>query len=128
MWRLIGGTITGAVAWLAIVTVLNLGLRYGWPEYAAVEKDMAFTLPMLVARLAESGVASVLSGAIAAAVARNRWAALFAGILWLSVFLPLHYSLWSKFPVWYHLAFLASLVILSMLGGQLIRARTRPTP
>lgn len=121
MTRLIGGTIAGAAAWLAVVTLLNLGLRYGWHDYAAVEKAMTFTLPMMIARLCESGISSIASGAIAAAVARDRRAALFSGLIWLVVFLPLHYSIWSKFPAWYHLTFLASLVILSWLGGQLVK-------
>jgi hypothetical protein len=121
--RLIGGTVAGAVAWLAIVTVINLGLRYGWHDYAAVEKAMTFTLPMMIARLCESGVSSILSGVIAAVVARDRRAALFSGLIWLLVFLPLHYSIWNKFPAWYHLIFLSSLVILSVLGGQCVRTR-----
>jgi uncharacterized membrane protein YhaH (DUF805 family) len=123
MIRLIGGTVAGAVAWLAIVTVINLGLRYGWHDYAALEKAMTFTLPMMIARLCESGVSSILSGVIAAMVARDRRAALFSGLIWLLVFLPLHYSIWSKFPAWYHLTFLSSLVILSVLGGQCVRTR-----
>ena len=123
MLRLIGGTVAGIAAWFVIVSIFNLCLRYGWHEYAAVEKAMAFTLPMMVARLSESGLSSILSGAIAAAVARDRRAALFSGLVWLIVFLPVHYSLWHRFPAWYHLAFLSSLVILSVLGGQLVRTR-----
>ncbi|MBV8800310.1 MAG: hypothetical protein JO208_10965 [Alphaproteobacteria bacterium] len=124
MWRLIGGTVAGVVAWFVTVTILNMGLRYGWHDYAAVEKAMTFTLPMMLARLSESGVSSILSGAIAAAVARNRHAALYAGLVLLLFFLPVHYMLFSKFPLWYHLVFLASLPLLSVLGGQLVRERS----
>jgi len=123
MMRLIGGVVAGAVAWFVIVTVLNLGLRYGWHDYAAVEKAMTFTLPMMIARLSESGVSSILSGMIAAMIARDRRAALYAGLVLLLVFLPFHYMIWSKFPAWYHLTFLSSLVILSWLGGQLAKPR-----
>ena len=124
MVRVIGGTIAGVIAWLGIVTVLNLGLRYGWHDYHVVEKAMTFTLPMMLARLSESGVSSVVSGAIAAKLARNERAALYAGIALLAMFLPVHYMLFSKFPLWYHLVFLASLPLLSVLGGQLVRERS----
>ena len=60
MLRLVGGVIAGIVAWIVIVTALNLGLRHGWPAYAAVEKAMAFTVPMMVARLSMSAVSSLM--------------------------------------------------------------------
>ena len=85
---------------------------------------MAFTLPMMAARLSESGVASLLSGSIAAVLGRDRLKpALIAGIVLLLFFIPVHYSLWHKFPVWYHLTFLSSLVILSVAGGRIARGR-----
>ena len=125
MARIVAGAFAGAVAWLAIVTVFNLGLRYGWHDYAAVEKAMTFTVPMMVARLCESGISSILSGAVAVLVARDRRAAWIAGLLWLLLFLPVHYSVWNRFPVWYHLTFLTSLIVLSVLGGYLVRPRRR---
>ena len=36
-------------------------------------------------------------------------------------FLPVHYNLWHKFPVWYHLAFLVTLAPLVVLGGAIHR-------
>jgi hypothetical protein len=33
-------------------------------------------------------------------------------------FIPEHVMLWEKFPVWYHLAFLLSLVPLTYVGGR----------
>ena len=126
MLRLVGGAIAGVIAWIAIVTVLNLILRYGWHDYAAVEKAMAFTLPMMIARLAVSGISSVASGGVAAWVDRGKWAPLVAGAILLLMFVPVHYSIWDKFPVWYHLTFLASLPLLSWLGGALVRRRSVP--
>jgi hypothetical protein len=125
MLRQIGGALAGIVAWIALVIALNAILRRLWPDYAAVEKTMAFTAPMMIARLSMSGVSSLLSGAIAAVLGRDRFKpALAAGIVLLLFFIPVHYSLWSKFPVWYHLTFLTSLVILSVAGG-LARGRRR---
>jgi hypothetical protein len=34
-------------------------------------------------------------------------------------FLPVHYRLLSKFPIWYHAVFLGTLVPLTILGGVL---------
>lgn len=121
--RLIGGVISGLVAWTAIVTILNLGLRYGWPDYAAVERAMTFTLPMMAARLAMSGVASLAGGFVAAAIEKGRRAPLVSGAILMLLFLPVHYNLWAKFPVWYHLTFLASLPLLGWAGGTLWRPR-----
>ena len=119
MLRMIGGVAAGLVIWMAAVTVLNLGLRHGMPGYAAVETAMTFTLPMLIARLAISAMASVASGYGATALAARRRAATITGIILLLIFLPIHYGLFDKFPLWYHLTFLASLPLLSIAGGAL---------
>jgi hypothetical protein len=42
-----------------------------------------------------------------------------AGLLLVVVFVPQHIMLWEKFPIWYHLTFLVSLVPLACLGGQI---------
>jgi len=123
MLRQIGGAVVGVIAWGIVVTVLNLGLRHGWPAYAAVEKAMLFTVPMMAARLSISGISSLVSGYAAAAVGRSGQAALIAGVVLLLIFLPIHYTIWSKFPIWYHLTFLISLPLLSVIGGRFSRSR-----
>ena len=109
------------LAWGIVVTTLNLGLRHGWPAYGAVEKAMLFTVPMMAARLSISGISSLVSGYVAAAIGRSEQAALIAGVLLLLIFLPIHYTIWSKFPLWYHLTFLTSLPVLSIVGGRFSR-------
>jgi phosphatidylserine synthase len=121
MPRLIGGVIAGIVAWIVVVTVLNLLLRHGWQDYAAVEKAMAFTVPMMIARLAMSGISSLAGGLVAARIGKGGPAPWIAGVILLLLFIPVHYSLWSRFPVWYHLTFLASLPLLSWAGGRFQR-------
>ena len=121
MIRLAGGVIAGLVIWIAGVTVLNIGLRHGLAGYAAVEKTMAFTLPMLIARLAISAASSVASGYGAALLGRSPRAATAAGFILLLLFLPVHYILFDKFPLWYHAIFLVSLPALSIAGGALSR-------
>ena len=120
MTRRILSTIAGIVGWVVVVVIINTCMRLLWPEYAAVEQAMAFTLPMMAARLTMSAVSSVVGGWLAAYVAGEPTkAALFAGGILLLVFIPIHLSLWSRFPIWYHLTFLASLPLLSLLGGRL---------
>ncbi len=111
--------IAGVIVWGVVVTLLNLGLRHGWADYAAVEKAMTFTVAMMAARLSMSGVASLVSGYLASRISHERFnAALISGVILLALFAPFHYTIWDKFPVWYHLTFLTSLPVLSLLGGR----------
>lgn len=123
MSRVVGGVIAGIAAWIVIVTALNIGLRHYWPDYAAVERAMTFTLPMMAARLSMSALSSLLGGIVARLVDKRRLAALISGTILLLLFLPEHYALWAKFPIWYHLIFLVSLPVFSMLGGDLLPAK-----
>jgi hypothetical protein len=123
MLRKIGAVIAALVAWTVVIVILNFGLRYGLPGYAGVEKAMTFTLGMMWARLAISFVATLSAGAVAAWIARDRltWP-LIAGIVLLAIFIPVHMNIWAHFPLWYHLTFLPSLPILSVVGGRLVRS------
>jgi hypothetical protein len=123
MLRQFGGVLAGFAAWIVVVSALDRGIRYGWHEYAAVEEAMTFTLPMMIARLSESAVASLAGGYLAALVGKGGWASLIAGTVLLAAFIPVHYSIWSHFPIWYHLTFLISLPVLSYAGGKLWRAK-----
>ena len=112
------GVVSGLVVWTAIVIVAGAIMRPSWPAYASVATAMTFTLPMLVARLSISVLATLAAGFVTAAIApQPMLVRLLPGILLLIVFIPVHVSLWDKFPVWYHLTFLMSLVPLSYLGG-----------
>jgi hypothetical protein len=120
--RIFLGALAGVVVWVIVVTACDLVVRKLWIGYEQVEKSLAFTLPMMFARLSESAACSVLSGFVAALVAKERVkSALAAGVVLLALFLPVHISIWSKFPPWYHLVFLTSLPVLSLAGGFLWR-------
>ncbi|MBS0275562.1 MAG: hypothetical protein JSR55_14540 [Proteobacteria bacterium] len=122
MLRGILGVIAALVTWTIVITILNLGLRHGLPGYAAVEKAMTFTLGMMWARLAISFVATLSAGAVTAWIARDRFTwPLITGIVLLAIFIPVHMNIWEHFPLWYHLTFLPSLPILSVVGGRLVR-------
>jgi hypothetical protein len=123
MIRGILGAVAGIAAWFATVFVLGLGLRYGWPDYAAAAKAMA--LPMMAARLGISFIGSLIGGYLASTISRERmWAALGMGIIMLAWFVPYHLrpEVWHTFPIWYHLTFFVSLPVLSLIGGRFAKS------
>ena len=120
MGRKILALVAGLAVWQFIVLVAGAILRQAWPAYASVADAMTFTLPMLVARLSIGAVATVVMGLVTASIIpRAGVAKLMPGVLLLVGFVPVHIMLWDKFPVWYHLTFLVSLVPLTYLGGTL---------
>jgi hypothetical protein len=115
--------IAALLAWVVMASVLNRLLRLGMPGYAAAEPAFAFTLAMLWARLALGAVSSLTAGyAVARLAPASARLPLALGTLLLLLFIPLHYVLWEKFPIWYHLLFLGSLVPFVLLGARLSTA------
>ena len=116
------GVVVGLAVWVGVVTVAGLAMRETWPAYASVADAMTFTLPMMIVRLTVGALATLAMGLATSVVSRRSLVAtLAAGALVLLVFIPEHVSLWDKFPVWYHLTFLLSLVPLAYLGGMTSR-------
>jgi hypothetical protein len=126
MKRFILGLIVGLAVWVLVASLLNRILRFGLEGYAAAEPQMTFTHAMMAARLALGALASLAAGAVTRAVAPSSTRALWllGGVL-LAAFIPVHIQLWAKFPVWYHLVFLGTLVPLVALGGTFTRNRSR---
>jgi hypothetical protein len=119
-FKMVGAVLAALVTWIFVATVLNLPLRTFWPHYHEAETAFNFTLTMKLARLALGGVSSIAAGFVAAWIGKGRMrAAMLTGAILLGLFIPNHYLLWSKFPVWYHLTFLLSLVLLTLLGAAL---------
>jgi len=124
MARKVLGPVAGLVVWFVIVTLVGEIMRASWPDYARVADAMTFTLPMMIARLSIGAVATLAAGLVAAAISRRSMlASLAPGVLLLLGFIPVHISLWDKFPLWYHLTFLLSLVPLTYLGGATVAER-----
>ena len=122
MMRGILGVVAGLAVWVTVVITAGTIMRLSWPEYASVADAMTFTLPMLVARLAISTLATLGTGLVTAVIApRSMLAKLTPGVLLLAAFVPQHVMLWDQFPVWYHLTFLVTLVPLTYLGGTIAR-------
>jgi CDP-diglyceride synthetase len=126
MKRSILGFIVGLAVWVLVASLLNRSLRFGLEGYAAAEPQMTFTHAMMAARLALGALASLAAGAVTRAVAPSSTRLLWAlGAVLLAAFIPVHIQLWAKFPVWYHLVFLGTLVPLVALGGTFTRNRSR---
>jgi len=119
--RTVGAVLAALVTWTFVATVLNLPLRFSWPHYHEAEAAFNFTFTMKLARLALGALSTLAAGFVAALIGRMA-AAKLTGVALLALFIPEHYLLWSKFPVWYHLTFLVSLVPFTLLGAALHRA------
>ena len=112
------GVAAGLAVWVIVATVAGFIMRVSWPAYASVASAMTFTLPMMIARLSIGALATIAMGIVTAAIAKSVIVRLIPGVLMLVIFIPQHIMLWEKFPVWYHLTFLLSLVPLTYLGGR----------
>jgi hypothetical protein len=124
--RTVLSVVAGVVAWLVVVTIIDRPMRYFWPDYAAVFQAMTFTLPMMLARLTESTIALAIAAMIAERVAPAwRYAGWAFGIVMFLFFAPYHATIWSKFPVWYHAYFLASLIAIPLIVTS-VRRETVP--
>lgn len=120
MKRSILACLAGLLTWMVVVTVINRMLRLSLPNYTAAEHTLQFTLSMKWARLLMAIVASVVAGAVAGCVSRSsRWAPLIVGGVVFAIFVPVHIAIWSKFPVWYHLTFLLTIIPAVLVGALL---------
>src|SRR5262245_7805713 len=129
MARKILGVVAELAVWMIVVTVAGAIMRVSWPAYASVADSMTFTLPMLFARLSIGVVATLATGLAAAVIApQSTIARLMPGVVLLVGFIPVHIMLWDKFPIWYHLTFLLSLVPLTYAGGTIAGGRRALVP
>ena len=111
---------------MLIATIGNIVMRLAWPGYSEVEKAMAFTPAMMLARLLLGALASVGAGIVGAWMTKgNGRAIVVLAVVLLAIFIPVHYGLWDRFPLWYHITFLLSLVVITPLGSMLFRSRAR---
>jgi hypothetical protein len=122
MLRSILAVIVAVITWFIVATIGNWILRAALPGYAAVEVAMTFTLKMMICRLLLGLVSSPIAGFVCAAVAGGGWLApKLAAVIMVLLFLPVHYMLWNKFPIWYHLFFLITLAPAMLIGASLKR-------
>jgi hypothetical protein len=126
MKRSILACFAGLLTWMGVVTVINRVLRLSISNYTAAEQTLQFTLSMKWARLLMAIVTSLVAGALTRWVSpSSRWAPLMVGSIVLAMFLPFHIAIWSRFPVWYHLTFLLTLIPAVLVGALLPPRRNK---
>ena len=100
--------------------MINRVLRLSLPNYTAAEHTLQFTLGMKWARLLMAIVTSLVAGAVTRCVSPSgRRAPLIVGSVVLAMFAPWHMANWSKFPAWYHLTFLLTIIPAVLVGALL---------
>ncbi len=119
MLRSVLAVIIAVITWFLVATIGNWILRLAIPGYSAVEVSMNFTLTMMICRLVLGLVSSLCGGFVCATISRNLIAPKVAAAIMVILFLPVHYMLWAKFPIWYHLFFLITLVPTILIGAGL---------
>lgn len=128
MKRSILALLAGLALWALVATLLNFGLRAGITGYRLAEPAMTFTLGMKIARLILAALASLAAGAATGLIAPSKRSVPWVlGAIILALFIPAHVQLWAKFPVWYHLTFLGTLVPLVALGAAAARRGNKQT-
>ena len=126
MKRSIIACFAGLLTWLVVVTLINRVLRLTLADYTAAEQSLQFTLTMKWARLLMAIATSITAGAVTRWISpSSRWPPWVVGGIVLAMFLPVHIGIWSKFPVWYHLTFLLTIVPAVLAGGAAVANRQR---
>ena len=122
MKRSILACLAGLLTWFVVVTVINRVLRLSLPNYTAAEHTLQFTLGMKWARLLMAIVTSLVAGALTRWISPSGlWAGLVVGGVVLAMFAPWHIANWSRFPAWYHLTFLLTIIPAVLVGALLPR-------
>jgi hypothetical protein len=122
MIRRVGAIVAGLLIFFLLAFLAGLAAQSLWPEYAVAATDRAYTLPMLLTRLAAGAVAAVVAGWGASMIARDRQiSALWLGLVLVAISVPWHIQIWNAYPIWYHLVWFACLVPCALLGGRVVR-------
>ena len=132
MVRIILGAIAGFIVWSVIWVGSEKVFSAIWPEWygapqlafeAAVANGGQFTADttLLLIHIVLGSIVSVMSGSVAALIAReNTRAPLVLGFLLLTLGLLKAVMSWQYVPIWYHVIFTAILLPMAILGGKLI--------
>ena len=116
------GVIVGFIVWSILWVGFDAVLRTVWGNYNESAKAMKFSSLMLLVPIILSAVVSLISGYVAALVAKeNTKSPLILGVLLLIVGIFVQIGVWDKIPLWYHLTFWILLIPMTILGGRLKR-------
>ena len=131
MGRIVLGVIAGFFAWVIVWVGSEKILSAIWPAFGAhqrafeevVKNGCQFTAQttMLLTHIVLGSIVSVMSGSVAALIAReNTRAPLVLGFLLLTLGLLKAVMSWQYVPIWYHVIFTAILLPMVIMGGKLI--------
>ena len=136
--RPVAGTIAGFFIWTMAWFGGEKLLAGVWPQgfgvhqrafEAALTNGGAFTpdTTHLVLHIALAALVSLIAGFLAATIAKNQRAPLFLGILLTAFGLLKAGMSWSLVPLWYHVAFTALLLPMTVSGSRLRSSTTPPS-
>ncbi len=133
MARIIVAIVVGFVVWSVlwvgsdfVLTAVSpdwYGSHHTQLEAAALNRTpfMSDSLVLIIA-LIRSVTFSLISGFLAASIARENAKSTFGlGVLLLLFGIYIQSIFWNNAPLWYHIAFLALLIPMTILGGKLKR-------
>jgi uncharacterized membrane protein len=125
MLKNIFGVIAGFVLWSAFWIVSDLTLTMFSPEWYGNGMQNA-TTPYLLIAIVRSVFISVISGYVAAVIARQNQiqTALALGALLFAFGVFVQVSVWNKIPLWYHIIFLALLIPATWFGAKMREPKT----
>lgn len=131
MTRIILGAVVGFLVWSFIWVGSEKVLSAIWPAWygahqvafeAAVAKGGEFKADttILLMNLVRGSIISILSGFLAALIAReNQRSPLILAVMLVAFGLMVVVMSWNYIPLWYHIIFTALLIPMTMLGGKL---------
>ena len=120
--KIILGIVAGFFVWSILWVGIDAVLKGVWTGYNESVEARSFSPAMLIVPLILSAVCSIISGFVAALIAReNSKSPLILGVLLLVVGIFVQMGVWKKIPLWYHLTFWVLLIPMTVFGGKLIR-------
>lgn len=131
MLRIILGIIAGFILWSILWVGSDALFSVISPDWygktsadfqAAVAENAPFTLDstVLIMLLVKSFIVSIISGFVAALIAReNVKSTIGLGVLLLLFGIFIQSLHWNYMPLWYHIPFLLLLIPMTILGGKL---------
>lgn len=138
MVRIIVGVVAGFLVWVIVWVGTEQVFSALWPDWfgahliaftAAIKNGGQFTADttILLMQIVMASLVSVLAGYVAALIAREtKRAPLILGILLAAFGLLKVVMSWPYVPLWHHVILMALLFPMTILGGKLKAARSRP--
>ena len=120
---LIFGILAGLIAYAMIGSFGLFMLRISWTDYAVASKDKSYNSTMMIFRLFVGILAAIFAGISATKIANDEGkSAWFVGVIVFCVGSYNHFftTVWTEYPVWYHLTFVIPIIPVIGLSGHLL--------